>query len=64
VAFSPDGQRVFKAAYDTSPRAWEVETVQDIIALKGHTGTTNVQAISTDGTPVMAGSADGTGRTW
>ena len=64
VSFSPDGERLAIAAFDSTVRVWDPDTRQEIRTLKGHTAGVAVSAFSPDGKRPASGSCDRTVRVW
>ena len=63
AAFSPDGRRVV-TTHDNTARIWDVESSEEIVALKGHRDTVRSVEFSADGTRVLTTSDDRTVRIW
>ncbi|KAL4736901.1 WD40-repeat-containing domain protein [Aspergillus similis] len=64
VAFSPDGQTVASASYDSTVRLWDLATGEQRRTLQGHTKRVSVVAFSPDGQTVASASDDSTVRLW
>jgi WD40 repeat protein len=64
VAFSPDGQRLASARYDTTVKVWEIATGKELLALKGDAGGVDSVTFSPDGQRLASGSEDQTVRIW
>jgi WD40 repeat protein len=67
VAFSPDGQRIAGARYDTSNtvRVWDAATGREIYTLQGHAGVFDGVAFSPDGQRLAAATPmDQTVKVW
>ncbi|KAE8389620.1 hypothetical protein BDV23DRAFT_184222, partial [Aspergillus alliaceus] len=63
VAFSPDGQTVASASYNTV-RLWNIATGAAKQTLQGHTDSVRAVAFSLDGQTVVSASFNGTVRLW
>ena len=58
MAFSPDGKRLASAsAGDKTVKVWDAQTGQELLTLKGHTGSVSSVAFSPDGKRLASGSA-------
>jgi WD40 repeat protein/serine/threonine protein kinase/tetratricopeptide (TPR) repeat protein len=63
AAFSPDGQRLATASYDTTVRVWDVSTGQTLWTRRHEKGLQGV-AFSPDGRRVATGDFDGWVKVW
>ena len=64
VAFSPDGKRLASASDDGTVKVWDVETGQETLTFKGHTGVVKSVAFSPDGKRLASASEDRTVKVW
>ncbi|KAJ6212919.1 vegetative incompatibility protein HET-E-1 [Bipolaris maydis] len=64
VVFSPDGQLVASASWDSIVRVWETATGHCRSVLEGHSREVNAVVFSPDGQLVASASADSTVRVW
>ncbi|KAI2474660.1 WD40 repeat protein [Pyrenophora tritici-repentis] len=64
VVFSPDGQLVASASWDSTVRVWETATGQCRSVLEGHSDWVNAVVFSPDGQLVVSASEDRTVRVW
>jgi WD40 repeat protein len=64
VVFSPDGQLVASASWDSTVRVWETATGQSRRVLEGHSGWVRAVVFSPDGQLVASASEDSTVRVW
>jgi WD40 repeat protein len=64
LAFSPSGTRLATGSQDRMVRVWNPETGDELLVLRGHTGTVMSLAWSPDGVTLASGSYDGTVRLW
>ncbi|KAL4748253.1 hypothetical protein BDW72DRAFT_156673 [Aspergillus terricola var. indicus] len=64
VTFSPDGQTVASASFDSTVRLWDPATGVERRSLQGHTGWVSAVAFSPDGQTVASASYDRTVRLW
>ena len=60
AAYSPDGTRIVSGSEDKTLKVWDARTGQDLLTLKGHTGSVSSVAYSPDGSQIA--SAARTGR--
>ena len=56
IAFSPDGNRLVTGARDGTVRIWDTATGDELLILRGPTGTVMYVAWSPDGKRIAAGS--------
>ena len=54
--YSPDGQFVMTASFDSTARIWDAETGQELVALVGHEGRVCSTMCSADGQKIVSGS--------
>jgi hypothetical protein len=64
VAFSPDGKRILTGSHDSTAKVWDADKSQQVLFLKGHTGSVTSVAFSPDGKRILTGSQDGTATVW
>jgi WD40 repeat protein/serine/threonine protein kinase len=64
VVFSPDGKRLASAWTNKTVMVWDVQTRQETLTLRGHTGRIKQVAFSPDGKRLASDSADGTVKVW
>ncbi|MEJ2302091.1 MAG: protein kinase [Anaerolineales bacterium] len=64
VAFSPDGKQLAVAGSDRNVIVWDMDTGQEVLTLKGHSGDVNHIAYSPDGMLIATASEDSTARIW
>src|SRR5262249_474585 len=64
VAFSPDGERVATASYDSTARLWNARTGEPIGRPMKHHKRVYMVQFSPDGERIATASADGTARVW
>ncbi|XP_014550460.1 hypothetical protein COCVIDRAFT_59039, partial [Bipolaris victoriae FI3] len=64
VVFSPDGQLVASASYDSTVRMWETATGTCRSVLEGHSNYVRAVVFSPDGQLVASASDDSTVRVW
>jgi WD40 repeat protein len=64
VAFSPDGKRLVTGGDDRLVRVWDVDSGQQVLALRGHLDSITRVAITPDGQFVVSASKDRTVRVW
>jgi Tol biopolymer transport system component len=64
AAFSPDGQRVVTASFDSTARVWRVGAPERAMVLRGHANRVRSAAFSPDGQRIVTASDDGTVRVW
>jgi WD40 repeat protein len=64
VVFSPDGKRLVAGGGDGLITVWDLETGQETLRLKGHTGLITSLTFSPDGTRLASASEDRTVKLW
>jgi len=64
IAFSPDGKRFAAGTKERTASIWDVNTGEELILFKGHTGEVRAVAWSPDGQLLATGSADRTIKLW
>jgi WD40 repeat protein len=65
ISFGPSGERLASAGWDGTARIWDVQTGDELVVLRRHTGRLNDAIFSPDGTRVATScAADGTVRLW
>jgi WD40 repeat protein len=64
VAFSPDGQTLATASWDTTTKLWDATGGQERTTLVGHTGRVTAVAFAPDGKVLATGGEDRTVRLW
>jgi WD40 repeat protein/serine/threonine protein kinase/tetratricopeptide (TPR) repeat protein len=64
VAFSPDGQTLASASWDSNVKLWDVATGQDRCTLRGHSNSVESVAFSPDGKILASGGFDATVKLW
>ena len=64
MAFSPDGKRIASGSDDKLVKVWDVQTGQQTLSLKGHTGYVWSVAFSPDGKRIASASYDQTVKVW
>lgn len=64
VAFSPDGRTVATASDDHTVKLWDVQTGEQLGALRDHVDSVTCLAFSPDGNTLVSGSHDRTLRFW
>lgn len=65
VAWNSDGSRLATGSWDkNTPRVWNAQTGEEVLALKGHSGRVYTLAWSPDGKRIATGSHDKTTRVW
>ncbi len=64
AVFSPDGQTVLTASYDSTARLWDAATGQEKAVLRGHERPVVSAVFSPDGQTVLTASYDSTARLW
>lgn len=64
VVFSPDGKTVLAATKCTEPRAWDLETGQQTLTLRGHRQPVAAVAFSRDGRYIFSGGDEGVLHVW
>ena len=66
VCLEPEGRRLFTADANCNIKLWdvEVESGQNVLILRGHTGRPTCLSLSPDGTRLASGGWDRTIRIW
>jgi WD40 repeat protein len=64
VTFSRDGKRLATGSFDGTGKLWDTGAGQELLTLKGHSGTVWSVAFSPDGKQLATGSDDGTVKLW
>ena len=64
VVFSPDGERIASASYDTTVKVWDARKGTEILTLSGHPDGMTSVAFSPDGKHIASGSGDKTVKVW
>src|SRR5262249_28777328 len=64
VAYSPDGKRLASGSTHGRVRVWDAQTGQEVLTLRGHTGTVASVCFSPDGKCLASASSDKTVRLW
>lgn len=64
LAFSPDGKTVLAASKCANPRAWNVETGQQTLELRGHNQAVMAVNFSRDGRHIFTGGDEGVLHVW
>jgi WD40 repeat protein/class 3 adenylate cyclase len=59
-----DNDRVVSASGDGTAKVWSLETLEELMTLRGHTGPVNNVAMSPDGTRIATAGFDGTAKLW
>jgi WD40 repeat protein len=63
VKFSPDGQTIATASFDTTAKLWNLNG-ENILTLEGHTEAVNDIDFSPDGKTIVTASRDGSVKLW
>ena len=63
-AFSPDGERLVSASFDTTLKVWDVRTCSVVATLVGHTSRVTSCVFSPDGRRIVSTSYDRTLKVW
>src|SRR5262249_31987226 len=63
-SFSPCGRRIATGGENNSVKVWDVDTGQETLTLKGHTGPVLSVTFSADGRRIASGSGGETARVW
>lgn len=64
ASFSPNGQQIVTASWDTTAIIWNADTGTKLRTLKGHTNHLSSASYSPDGQRIVTASADGTAIIW
>jgi WD40 repeat protein len=64
VSISPDGKTLASGSLDKTIKLWNLETVQEIRTLNGHSDSVYSVSISPDGKTLASGSLDKTIKLW
>jgi tetratricopeptide (TPR) repeat protein len=64
VAFSPDGQRLASGSVDNTVKLWDARTGQELLTLRGHTGSVTSVAFSPDGQRLFSRDSSGKMLAW
>ena len=58
VCFTHDGTRLVSGGYDRTVRLWNAETGQQVLALKGHSGSVDLVALGRGGESLLSAGGD------
>src|SRR5262249_38136219 len=64
VVCSADGKRIVSGSQDDSVKVWDAHTGQQLLTLRGHTGSVESVVFSTDGKRIVSGSQDDSVKVW
>jgi WD40 repeat protein len=64
ATYSSDGKRVALTGGPGTTRIWDTSTGEEVMVLRGHTGSVVSVAFSLDGSQVATASVDGTAKVW
>ena len=62
MAFSPDGQRIATASFDSTACLWDANSGKLLLSLDGHKDSLKSVAFSPDGQRIATASIDNTAR--
>ena len=62
--FSPDGRRLASGGLDFVVRVWDMDRLEQVLALEGHEDSLRDVVFSPDGTMLASCGSDGTVRVW
>ena len=62
--YSPDGQKILSASFDTTIKEWDLETGECLRTFTGHTDSVNSAIYSPDGQKILSASKDTTIKEW
>lgn len=64
AAYSPDGKRIALTGGLGTTRLWDTDSGEEVLVLRGHTGSVVAVAFSPDGRQIATASVDGTVKVW
>jgi WD40 repeat protein len=64
VAFSPDGNRLATASWDTTAKVWDAASGRELLTLRGHSRPVSSVVFSPDGKRLATASEDDTAKVW